>query len=72
MEKAYVLSPDYDKPVFELSEIDIPECQVNTLMDALLRGAKTFYASPGAEEQFQEWRRMRKKEQSTNAARAIG
>lgn len=63
METKFVLSPDYDKPVFELDTASIPQCQINTLMDALLRGVREFYARPGVEEQFQEWLQNYKKNQ---------
>ena len=54
-----LLLPDFELPVFEFDATSVPPCQTNTLMDALLKGAKAFYSQPGAEEHYQTWLKNR-------------
>lgn len=39
----------------EINLQDIPQCQINSLMDALVKGMRGYYSQPEAEERFQKW-----------------
>lgn len=55
----------YDSAMFEIDTAKIPQCQINTMLDALLKDMREFFSQPGVNEEYRAW----KKEQEQKGRR---